>query len=292
VTRSHCLRGRTGPAPPRPPRRRRSRPVTSTPRRSGWPTGGTSIWPHTGRGAARAGLRRLRQRRQARGPPQGTEADRAGRSRADPPRPDGEAQRAVAEGEGGGRKPRAASAGPVPELSLPLEDLPKDWQRALREMRSLRQTLDTGRLSLDDRMPPSAKVIRNLRGPCGSLRAIAFGRVCRSSSRSRPSPSGGGAPGALDRRQGQAAGPKPSHHDREPVQGARGLRRLVRDGRDADPRDPRAPAAPRAREQGRAQAQGGVDAGERRRHRRRLGPGGRVARAARRRRPPRPCARS
>jgi hypothetical protein len=37
-------------------------------------------------------------------------------------------------------------------------------------MRSLRQTLDAGRLSLDDRTPPSAKVIRNLQG---TLRILA-----------------------------------------------------------------------------------------------------------------------
>lgn len=50
----------------------------------------------------------------------------------------------------------------APELSVPFANLPKAWQRALREMRSLRQTHDAGRLSPDDRNPPSTKVIRNM----------------------------------------------------------------------------------------------------------------------------------
>jgi hypothetical protein len=58
---------------------------------------------------------------------------------------------------------------------VPLKELPKSWQRALREMRSLRQTLDAGRLSIDDRTPPSAKVIRNLES---TLRILAA--VCRA----------------------------------------------------------------------------------------------------------------
>lgn len=60
--------------------------------------------------------------------------------------------------------------GPAAELSVPLADLPKAWQRALEEMRRLRQALDAGRLSLDDRTPPSAKVIRNMKG---TLRILA-----------------------------------------------------------------------------------------------------------------------
>lgn len=58
--------------------------------------------------------------------------------------------------------PTSRPRGPAPELSVPLANLPKAWQRALREMRSLRQTLDAGRLNLDDRTPPSAKVIRSM----------------------------------------------------------------------------------------------------------------------------------
>jgi hypothetical protein len=78
------------------------------------------------------------------------------------------------------RKAKAMSEGPAaprqgraPELSIPFANLPKAWQRALREMRSLRRTLDAGRLSLDDRTPPSGKVIRNLES---TLRI--FGGVC------------------------------------------------------------------------------------------------------------------
>ncbi len=66
--------------------------------------------------------------------------------------------------------PAPRPRGPAPELSAPLGDLPKSWLRALHEMRSLRKTLDTGRLSLDDRTPPSAKVIRNLES---TLRILA-----------------------------------------------------------------------------------------------------------------------
>jgi hypothetical protein len=73
-----------------------------------------------------------------------------------------------AKANAGGRSPR--QRGPAPDLSVPLANLPKAWQRALREMRSLRQTLDAGRLSLDDRTPPSSKVIRSMEA---TLRILA-----------------------------------------------------------------------------------------------------------------------
>lgn len=66
--------------------------------------------------------------------------------------------------------PARGRRGAAPEISLPLDALPKAWRRALHGMRSLRTTLDTGRLSLEDRTPPAAKVINNLES---TLRILA-----------------------------------------------------------------------------------------------------------------------
>ncbi|WP_341222619.1 hypothetical protein [Loktanella salsilacus] len=47
-------------------------------------------------------------------------------------------------------------------LSIPEAELPRAWCRALNDMRVLRATLSLGKLSLDDRTPPAAAVIRSL----------------------------------------------------------------------------------------------------------------------------------
>jgi hypothetical protein len=47
-------------------------------------------------------------------------------------------------------------------LSIPEEQLPRAWRRALHDMRSLRTTTSEGLISLDDRTPPAAKVIRSM----------------------------------------------------------------------------------------------------------------------------------
>lgn len=65
------------------------------------------------------------------------------------------------------RKPRKRAV-----LSVPEEQLPRRWRRALREMRSLRETADEGLVSLDDRTPPAARVIRSL---ASTLRILAGG---------------------------------------------------------------------------------------------------------------------
>ncbi len=61
-------------------------------------------------------------------------------------------------------------------LSVPEGALPRFWRRELRAMRKLRVDVDAGRLSLDDRRPPSEKVIRNL---ASTLRI--FAGVCIAS---------------------------------------------------------------------------------------------------------------
>ncbi|WP_374423236.1 hypothetical protein [Paracoccus sp. (in: a-proteobacteria)] len=76
------------------------------------------------------------------------------------------------------KKAKVAARTPAPRkmLSIPEQELPRSWLRALGQMRQLRETLDKGRLALDDRSPPSAKVIGNLlhtlrlyAGTCGSV---------------------------------------------------------------------------------------------------------------------------
>ena len=74
--------------------------------------------------------------------------------------------------------PPKQPTGPKPELSLPLSELPKAWRTALKEMLTLRTTLDSGRLAIEDRTPPSAKVIRNL-----ELTLRIFAGVCRTNGR-------------------------------------------------------------------------------------------------------------
>jgi hypothetical protein len=71
--------------------------------------------------------------------------------------------------------PPKQPTGPNPELSLPLAELPKAWRTALKEMRTLRATLESGRLTIEDRTRPSAKVIRN---PESTVRI--FAGVCRT----------------------------------------------------------------------------------------------------------------
>lgn len=60
-----------------------------------------------------------------------------------------------------------------PKLSMPENQLPRGWRRALREMRSCRASADRGLIDLEDRTRPSASVIRNL---TSTLRV--FARVC------------------------------------------------------------------------------------------------------------------
>ncbi|MDF3355590.1 hypothetical protein HKX17_17615 [Sulfitobacter sp. KE34] len=60
-----------------------------------------------------------------------------------------------------------------PKLSMPEDQLPRSWRRALREMRNARASADRGLIALEDRTPPSASVIRNL---ASTLRVLA--RVC------------------------------------------------------------------------------------------------------------------
>lgn len=55
------------------------------------------------------------------------------------------------------RKPRRVARHSIPET-----ELPRGWRRALGDMRRLRATAADGLVSLDDRNPPSAKVITNL----------------------------------------------------------------------------------------------------------------------------------
>jgi hypothetical protein len=59
----------------------------------------------------------------------------------------------------------------APALSVPRSALPKRWLRELDEMRAIRRELDRGVMSLDDRMPPSAKVLRKLEA---TLRQLAW----------------------------------------------------------------------------------------------------------------------
>ncbi len=48
------------------------------------------------------------------------------------------------------------------ELSVPLEQIPRAWHGAIKAMKSSRNQVDRGILTLDDRVPPSRKVIVNL----------------------------------------------------------------------------------------------------------------------------------
>lgn len=57
-----------------------------------------------------------------------------------------------------------------PKLSMPENQLPRSWRRALREMRSCRASADRGLIDLEDRTPHSASVIRNL---ASTLRVFA-----------------------------------------------------------------------------------------------------------------------
>lgn len=54
------------------------------------------------------------------------------------------------------------TSGKKAELAVPVEQLPKTWRRALKDMKAARNQLDRGILTLDDRAPPSAKVIDKL----------------------------------------------------------------------------------------------------------------------------------
>lgn len=68
-----------------------------------------------------------------------------------------------------GVEPRIPGKKPV--LSVPLEQIPKTWCRAIKEMKSTRNQVDRGILTLDDRVPPSGKVIANLEH---TARQLAF----------------------------------------------------------------------------------------------------------------------
>lgn len=66
------------------------------------------------------------------------------------------------------RKPRRVARHSIPET-----ELPRGWRRALGDMRRLRATAADGLVSLDDRNPPSAKVITNL-----ASTSRVFAKVC------------------------------------------------------------------------------------------------------------------
>lgn len=66
------------------------------------------------------------------------------------------------------RKPRQVARHSIPET-----DLPRAWRRVLDDMRRLRAAATDGLVSLDDRNPPSTKVITNL---VSTLRV--FAKVC------------------------------------------------------------------------------------------------------------------
>jgi hypothetical protein len=66
------------------------------------------------------------------------------------------------------RKPRKRAI-----LSIPEEDLPRPWRRTLHDMRSLQTTMSDGLISLDDRTPPAAKVIKSI---ASTLRILA--KIC------------------------------------------------------------------------------------------------------------------
>ncbi len=57
------------------------------------------------------------------------------------------------------------------QVAVPFDQLPKRWRHAIREMELAREQIDRGILTLDDRVPPSLKVIANLK--CAA-RQLAF----------------------------------------------------------------------------------------------------------------------
>lgn len=66
------------------------------------------------------------------------------------------------------RKPRKPA-----KLSIPEEQLPRSWRRTLQDMRSLQTMVSEGLVSLDDRTPPAANVIKSL---ASTLRI--FAKIC------------------------------------------------------------------------------------------------------------------
>ena len=57
------------------------------------------------------------------------------------------------------------------KLSVPADQIPKAWQRAIKEMTLARVQVDRGVLTIDDRVPPSRKVIAKLEY---TVRQLAF----------------------------------------------------------------------------------------------------------------------
>lgn len=55
------------------------------------------------------------------------------------------------------------------KISVPLEQIPKTWRHAIKEMEAARNQVDRGILTLDDRAPPSAKVIAKLKSTARQL---------------------------------------------------------------------------------------------------------------------------
>ncbi len=65
-----------------------------------------------------------------------------------------------------GQKEREGIERETPDIkakwSVPFDEIPKPWRRAIKEMKATRREVDRGILALDDRAPPSEKVIVNL----------------------------------------------------------------------------------------------------------------------------------
>jgi hypothetical protein len=69
--------------------------------------------------------------------------------------------------------------GKKPGLSVPLEQIPKTWRHAIKEMEAARAQVDRGIMTLDDRAPPSAKVIANLKRTARQLVFAANEAGCK-----------------------------------------------------------------------------------------------------------------
>jgi hypothetical protein len=76
-----------------------------------------------------------------------------------------------------GVEPRTPGREPV--LSVPIERLPKTWRLAIKEMEAARAQVDRGIMTLDDRTPPSAKVIANLKRTARQLVFAANEADCK-----------------------------------------------------------------------------------------------------------------
>tara|TARA_R110002124_G_scaffold287334_2_gene473174 strand:+ start:831 stop:2003 length:1173 start_codon:yes stop_codon:yes gene_type:complete len=76
-----------------------------------------------------------------------------------------------------GVEPRIPGKKPV--LSVPIEQIPKTWRLAIKEMEAARAQVDRGIMTLDDRTPPSAKVIANLKRTARQLVFAAIEADCK-----------------------------------------------------------------------------------------------------------------